>query len=81
MFSSLGSHVDFLEYISMVVFYRFIYNLEVAIWDREKYSSNLGKSLRGGGVVESFWTRINIRGIPSRLSEYIPEQAALKGLS
>ena len=29
----------------------------------------------------SFWSKIKIRGIPSRFSEYISEQAVLKGLS
>ena len=54
MFSSLGCHVDFPEYILIAVFYRFIRNLEVAIKDREKYSSNLGKSLRGEGWENHF---------------------------
>ena len=54
LFSSLGCHVDFPEYILIAVFYRFIRNLEVAIKDREKYSSNLGKSLRGEGWENHF---------------------------
>ena len=33
----------------MAVFYRFIRNLEIAIRDKEEYSSDLGKSLQGRG--------------------------------
>ena len=36
MFSSFSGHVDCPDYILMVVFYRFISNLEVAIKDKEK---------------------------------------------
>ena len=38
----------------MAVSYRFIRNLEVAIKDWEKCSSNLGKSLRGEGWEDYF---------------------------
>ena len=65
MFSSLGNHVDVPEYILMAVFYRFICNLQIAIRDRKKYSSDQGK----------------IRDMSSRLSEYISEEAVLKKLS
>ena len=63
----------------MAVSYRFIRNLEVAIKDREKYSSNLGK-VCGGGMVGSFSSKGKIRGILSGLSEYTPEKAVWKGL-
>ena len=59
VFSSLGSHVDFPEYILMAVFYKFIRNLELPIKDREKYSSNLGKDLRGEGWEDHF--EVNLR--------------------
>ena len=45
MFSCLGSHLDFPEYILMAVTYKFIRNLEVAIKNKERYFSNLDKSL------------------------------------
>ena len=45
MFSSFSGDVDCPDYIFMVVFYRFISNFEVAIKDKEKQSSDLGKSL------------------------------------
>ena len=51
MISSLGSHV---EYILMAVFYRFIRNLYIAIRDRKKYSSDLGKSLQGAAWEDHF---------------------------
>ena len=43
LFRSLGSYLDLLQYIVMTLSGTFIHNLEVAIKDREKYSSNLGK--------------------------------------
>ena len=46
---SLGSHVDFPEYILVSVFYIFICNLQVTIKDRENYFSCLGKGLRDSG--------------------------------
>ena len=49
MFSSLGSYVDFLGYISMAVIYRFILNLEVVIKDREMSSSDQGKRQKFAG--------------------------------
>ena len=48
MFSSLGNYVDFPEYSSMAVIYRFILNLDVVIRDREMSSSDQCKSLQGG---------------------------------
>ena len=54
MCSSLGSHVDFPEYILMAVFYRFNRNLEIAIRDWEKYFSDLGKILQGEGWEDHF---------------------------
>ena len=45
MFSSSSSHLDFPEYVSMAVSYRFIRSLEEVIKDKESYFSNLGKSL------------------------------------
>ena len=61
----------------MAVSYRFSRNLQVAIKDSERYSSKLDKSLWGRG---SFLSKIEIRGMPSRLSEYISEHAVLKEL-
>ena len=55
MFRSLGNYVDFPEYISMAVIYRFILNLEVVIRDREMSSSDQGKSLQGGGGGGGGW--------------------------
>ena len=43
--SWLGSHLDFPEYILMALSYKFIRNTELAIKDKERYFSNLGKSL------------------------------------
>ena len=77
MISSLGSHV---EYILMAVFYRFIHNLYIAIRDRKKYSSDLGKSLQGAAWEDHFEVKLR-SGMLSTLSEYISEQAVLKGLS
>ena len=79
MFSLLRSHLDFPEYVLMAVFYRFIHNLEVAIKDKKSYFSNLGKIFFGGGG-ESFKSKVKSGGMPSRLSEYIPEQVVLKEL-
>ena len=47
MFSSLGSHVDVPEFILMALFYRFIRNLQIAIRDRKKHTSELGNILQG----------------------------------
>ena len=58
MFSSLGNHVDFPGYILMTAFYRFIRNLEVAIRDREKYSSDLGKRLQVEGWEDHFEVKL-----------------------
>ena len=49
MFSSLDTNLNFPEYFLMAASYRFTRNLKVAIKDSEKYSSNLGKSLREEG--------------------------------
>ena len=86
MFRSLGNYVDFPEYISMAVIYRFILNLEVVIRDREMSSSDQGKSLQGGGGGGggrggSFWSKIKIRDMSAKISEYTSEQAVLKDLS
>ena len=79
MFSLLRSHLDFPEYVLMGVFDRFIHNLEVAIKDKKSYFSNLGKIFLGAGG-ESFKSKVRSGGMPSRLSEYIPEQVVLKEL-
>ena len=79
MFSLLRSHLDFPEYVLMAVFYRFIHNLEVAIKDKKSYFSNLGKIFWGAGG-KSFKSKVKSGGMPSRLSEYIPEQVVLKEL-
>ena len=61
----------------MAVSYRFIHNFEVAIKDKRQ-SSILGKTFTnnamGGGI--SFLSNVKIISMPSRLSEYILEQAA-----
>ena len=57
-FSSLGSHVDFPGYISIAVKYRFIRNLEVVIRDREKSSSDQGKSLQMEGWEDHFEVKL-----------------------
>ena len=49
MFSSLDTNLNFPEYFLMAASYRLTRNLKVAIKDSEKYSSNLGKSLREEG--------------------------------
>ena len=77
MFSSLGSHLDFPEYILMAVFYRFIRNLEVAIKDREKYSSNLGKRLLGKGWEDHFEVKLRSEACHLDFQNIIPEQAVL----
>ena len=58
----------------MAVSNRFISNLEKAIKEKERYSSNLYKSLLGG----SCSSKIKIRGTPPRLLEYISDQAVMK---
>ena len=58
MISSLCSHVDVPEYILMAVFYRFIHNLHIAIGDRKKYSSELGKSLQGEVCEDHFEVKL-----------------------
>ena len=57
-FSSLGSHVDFPGYISIALKYRFIRNLEVVIRDREKSSSDQGKSLQMEGWEDHFEVKL-----------------------
>ena len=54
MFSSLDTNLNFPEYFLMAASYRFTRNLKVAIKDSEKYSSNLGKSLREDGWEDHF---------------------------
>ena len=61
----------------MAVSYRFIRNSEVAIKGRERYSSKLSTTLRGDGW-GLFFSTTKIRGMPSRLSEYITELAVLQ---
>ena len=50
MFSSLDSHVDFPTCILMA----FFYNLEVAIKEKETYSSALSRCLQGEGQEDHF---------------------------
>ena len=64
----------------MAVFYRFIRNLEVAIKDREKYSSNLGKRLLGKGWEDHFEVKLRSEACHLDFQKIIPEQAVLKGL-
>ena len=85
--SLLESYLDFPEYILIIGFYRFIQNFETAIKDKEVYSSNLCKTLRD--AIEGWWwwwwwwrwrsfsSKVKIRGMVSRLSEYILKQAVL----
>ena len=61
----------------MAISYRVIYNLEQAIEDKEKHSSNLDKPVLWGE-----WGRfqVKLRLEASRVPEYIPEQAVLNEL-
>ena len=63
----------------MALSYRLIHNMEATIKDKEEHFSNLGKNLPGEGW-EIISSKIKIRGMPSWLSEYIPEEAVLKEL-
>ena len=60
-----GSHPDL---IFLAVYYVFIHNLE-AIKNKKRCSCILQNTYRGS----SFLSKVKVRDIPSRLSEYIPE--------
>ena len=63
-----GSHLDSPELIFLAVYYVFIHNLE-AIKNKKRCSCILQNTYRGS----SFLSKVQVRDIPSRLSEYIPE--------
>ena len=77
MFSSLGNYVDFPEYSSMAVIYRFILNLEVVIRDREMWemsSSDQCKSLQGGeggGGEDHFEVKLRSEAFQLKFQFYI----------
>ena len=76
----LAAQLDFPRYILMALCNRLICNLEVAVKDKERHSWNLRKSLLGERWGGSFSSKIKIKDMSSRLSEYIPEQTVSKEL-
>ena len=65
----------------MTVSNRLSRNLEVSIKDKKIYSLKPRQEFAGGRGGESLSSKIKMRCMPVRLSEYIPEPAVLKELS
>ena len=77
--SQLDSHLAFSEYILMALSYRLIRNMEATIKEEEELFWNLGKNLPGEGW-EIISNKIRVWDMPSRLLEYIPEEAVSREL-